>query len=168
MTELANCPFCGAPAELEHGSDHHGEWFNLGCSRHWGRDTDNKCLAGRIWYTETEIPEADAIAAWNRRAAPPIAAPADAEREKLAKSLERYAAAWEATDRAVTVICTALKQARREGAEQMREAAGKRIDDIATAWAQMPISQAYREIAISIRALPLPGDHPSTKESADG
>ncbi len=61
-------------------------------------------------------------------------------------------------DMAMAAFATALKQARREGAEQMREAAGKRIDDIATAWAQMPISQAYREIAISVRALPLPGD----------
>jgi len=69
---LAPCPFCGAPAELEHGSDHHGEWFNLGCSRHWGKNPDDRCVAGRLWYTETETPEAEAISAWNRRAAPAV------------------------------------------------------------------------------------------------
>lgn len=70
--QLRECPFCGSPAELEHGSDHHGEWFNLGCSRHWGRqrnpDHTNTCIAGRIYYTEAEVTEAEAIAAWNRRA----------------------------------------------------------------------------------------------------
>lgn len=68
MSDLKPCPFCGAPAELEHGSDHHGEWFNLGCSRHWGRvDPDKACKGGRLWYTEFEQPEATAIEEWNRR-----------------------------------------------------------------------------------------------------
>ena len=73
MTEaLKTCPFCGSPAEIEYGSDHHGTWYNLGCSRHWGHQSDpnptSTCLAGRIYYTETDVPEAEAIAAWNRRA----------------------------------------------------------------------------------------------------
>lgn len=65
---LLPCPFCGASAEIERDSDHHGEWFNLGCSRHWGKSIDDQCIAGRLWYTETETPVSDAIAAWNRRA----------------------------------------------------------------------------------------------------
>lgn len=65
---LKPCPFCGSPGELEHGNDHHGNWFNLGCSDHWGKRTDGLgCKAGRLWYTETDTPEADAIAAWNTR-----------------------------------------------------------------------------------------------------
>ncbi len=71
---LLPCPFCGASAELEEGSDHHGTWFNLGCSRHWGHqsnpDHTNTCIAGRMFYTETDVPLADAIAAWNARAHP--------------------------------------------------------------------------------------------------
>lgn len=66
------CPFCGFPAEIEEGSDHHGTWFNLGCSRHWGHvrnpDHTNTCIAGRIYYTEAEVPLAEALTAWNTRA----------------------------------------------------------------------------------------------------
>ncbi|WP_139384012.1 Lar family restriction alleviation protein [Novosphingobium mathurense] len=73
---LKPCPFCGSPAELEHGSDHHDAWFDLGCSRHWGHtrnpDHNNTCIAGRMFYTETEVPVADAIAAWNTRASNPV------------------------------------------------------------------------------------------------
>ncbi|PXW67867.1 hypothetical protein C7451_1233 [Blastomonas natatoria] len=73
--ELKPCAHCGAPAELEQGSDHHGSWFNLGCSRHWGHqrnpDHTNTCIAGRIFYTETEVPLAEAIALWNTRAGLP-------------------------------------------------------------------------------------------------
>lgn len=66
---LKPCPFCGSSAELEYGSDHHGEWFNLGCSQHWGRaDPEQACIAGRLYYTEAEVPLNQAIAAWNRRA----------------------------------------------------------------------------------------------------
>lgn len=67
--ELRPCPFCGAPAELEHDNDHHGEWFNLGCSRHWDRvDNDEHCPAGRLWYTAEPSEEAEAIRRWNTRA----------------------------------------------------------------------------------------------------
>jgi hypothetical protein len=73
--ELLPCPFCGSPAEIEHGSDHHGEYFNLGCSRHWGRaqnpDRTNTCIAGRIFYTEIDVSKAQAIAAWNTRPGAP-------------------------------------------------------------------------------------------------
>lgn len=66
------CPYCGAPAEIEEGSDHHGTWFNLGCSRHWGHqrnpDHTNTCIAGRIYYTETDVPLSEALIAWNTRA----------------------------------------------------------------------------------------------------
>lgn len=68
--ELKSCPFCGAPAELERDNDHHGEWFNLGCSRHWGTvsDPDDKCPGCRIWYTAPPEEMEGAIAAWNKRA----------------------------------------------------------------------------------------------------
>lgn len=71
--ELKPCPFCGAPAELEEDSDHHGEWFNLGCSNHWGKiDPDDACCGARLWYTAEPSEKAKAIAAWNRRSpAPP-------------------------------------------------------------------------------------------------
>lgn len=67
--KLANCPFCGSPAELEHDNDHHGSWFNLGCSQHWGRvkPVENACIGGRLFYTEEPENEAKAIEAWNRR-----------------------------------------------------------------------------------------------------
>ena len=82
---LKPCPFCGADAELELGSDHHGDWFNLGCSRHWDHqrnpDHTNTCIAGRILYTETDVPQAEAIAAWNTRtASAPVATEAMVER----------------------------------------------------------------------------------------
>ena len=87
---LAPCPFCGSEAELERDSDHHGEWFNLGCSRHWGKQRDpspeNTCIAGRMFYTETDRSEADAIAAWNTRAIQP-------ELDALRAELERVRAA---------------------------------------------------------------------------
>ena len=74
--ELRECPFCGSPAELERDSDHHGEWFNLGCSRHWGRSVDAaiKCPGGRIWYTAVPEELPAAISAWNRRAHVPAGA----------------------------------------------------------------------------------------------
>jgi hypothetical protein len=89
---LLPCPFCGSPAELERDSDHHGEWFNLGCSRHWGRvkDPDKSCLGARLWYTETDVPEVEAIAAWNRRAGYSAALPlTDAEKRDLCDVLDK-------------------------------------------------------------------------------
>ena len=72
--ELKPCPFCGSPAELEEDSDHHGEWFNLGCSLHWGntavKDNDH-CPGGRLWYTADLDEKQRAIMQWNTRANPP-------------------------------------------------------------------------------------------------
>lgn len=68
-TTLKTCPFCGSPALLEQNSDHHGEWFNLGCSRHWEAVPDGEdCPGGRIWYTSPPEGMGAAVAAWNRRA----------------------------------------------------------------------------------------------------
>lgn len=66
---LKNCPFCGAAASLERESDHHGEWFNLGCSQHWGTTltAEGGCPGGRIWYTEDPSDMDQAITAWNTR-----------------------------------------------------------------------------------------------------
>lgn len=92
--DLLNCPFCGAPAELERITDHHGEWFNLGCSRHWGavEDPDVRCPAGRIWYTSEPEEESAAIAAWNRRtpSSPTPADPGAGEREGDLTAVGRY------------------------------------------------------------------------------
>lgn len=73
MTDLQPCPFCGSPAQLEEDSDHHGEWFNLGCSRHWDNPAvkeADKCCGGRIWYTADPSEQAEAIKQWNTRYAP--------------------------------------------------------------------------------------------------
>ncbi len=103
VRELLPCPFCGADAEIEQGSDHHGEWFNLGCSRHWGRvrnpDHQNTCIAGRIFYTETDVTEAEAIASWNTRPAPqpkPLDPPAQDEVEAVARFINP--SAWAVMD----------------------------------------------------------------------
>lgn len=72
MSDLKPCPFCGSPAQLERDSDHHGSWFNLGCSQHWGRvKREDACIGGRLWYTADpeELPKA--IDAWNTRAGAP-------------------------------------------------------------------------------------------------
>lgn len=89
---LAPCPFCGSPASLEHDSDHHGEWFNLGCSKHWEAVADDEpsCPAGRLWYTAGLDEEAGAIEAWNRRSA--LIPPSRAEPvATLVTALERIA-----------------------------------------------------------------------------
>lgn len=67
--EVEPCPFCGKQAEIERDSDHHGSWFNLGCSDHWGKRDDGKgCIAGRMFYTESERTEEECVALWNNRA----------------------------------------------------------------------------------------------------
>lgn len=70
VDKLLPCPFCGSPADLEFDSDHHGEWFNLGCSNHWEKvkDREKPCVGGRLFYTEPLEEKDAAIAAWNSRA----------------------------------------------------------------------------------------------------
>ena len=94
---LKPCPFCGSPAELETDNDHHGEWFNLGCSRHWGSvpDPDDGCPGGRLWYTEDPEGMARAIAAWNRRAP-------DADSAALRAWVERLEAVLRKVERATS------------------------------------------------------------------
>ncbi len=85
--KLEACPFCGGPAELEHESDHHGAWFNLGCARHWGRvDPDKACVGGRLYYTDPRENEPQAIAAWNARV--PLPPPTEEEVQEVARALD--------------------------------------------------------------------------------
>ena len=58
---LAPCPFCGGEARKWQDPSHSAAWF-IGCD-----DGDTDCF-GSIHWAETE---AEAIAAWNRRAALP-------------------------------------------------------------------------------------------------
>ena len=58
--KLLPCPFCGKPAKLEDLGDHHGEYFNLGCS-------DNDCRGHYFAYTEPMDDRAKAVEDWNRR-----------------------------------------------------------------------------------------------------
>lgn len=60
--KLKPCPFCGSPAKLEELGDHHGSYYNLGCS-------NEKCPAHSMFYTWTEEEGSveDAIAMWDRR-----------------------------------------------------------------------------------------------------
>jgi len=70
IADLLPCPFCGAPALLEECSDHHGEWFNLGCTNHWDNckiQYEKSCPGGRIWYTADPDEKQKAIKAWNTR-----------------------------------------------------------------------------------------------------
>ena len=61
--DLKPCPFCGAPASLEIDSDHHGVYYNLGCSI-------KGCLARWVCYTEdSDIRSIEtAVNLWNKRA----------------------------------------------------------------------------------------------------
>ena len=65
MTEptLKNCAHCGRKASLIIDEDHHGKWFNLGCSGKIG-----ECNFRDIFYTCSldELPKA--ILEWNTRA----------------------------------------------------------------------------------------------------
>lgn len=87
---LLPCPLCGAPALLEHDSDHHGEWFNLGCSRHYEHVTDDPCPMGRLFYTESREDESAAIKKWNTRRL-------SAEVKGLREALEMFQAWWDET-----------------------------------------------------------------------
>lgn len=87
--ELLPCPFCGSAAEIERGNDHHGEWFNLGCSCHWGNvEPDSACSAGRMWYTAEPEDEPKAIATWNTRAT--LSPPAGERREAIARAVRFF------------------------------------------------------------------------------
>ena len=88
--ELKACWCCNAPALLERDGDHHGEWFNLGCSRHWGAvpDRAEACPAGRIWYTADPSEMNAAITAWNTR---PREAELEAALEEAKGALEEIA-----------------------------------------------------------------------------
>lgn len=57
---LLPCPFCGEPALLEKDSDHHGAWFNLGCS-------GDGCPGRWVFYTCPLGSLGDAVAKWNSR-----------------------------------------------------------------------------------------------------
>lgn len=88
--ELKACWCCNAPALLERDGDHHGEWFNLGCSRHWEAvpDRAEACPAGRIWYTADPDELEAAITAWNTR-------PREAELEAEVGRLRAWLSALE-------------------------------------------------------------------------
>ena len=82
--ELEPCPFCGHAALLEHDTDHHGGWFNLGCGATW--NMDDPCPGYHAFYTCDPAEERAAIAAWNRRAATrddPRALSAEADAAKV-------------------------------------------------------------------------------------
>ena len=60
--ELKPCPFCGQEAFLEICEDHHGVFYQLGCTR-------NGCPAYSIYYAMSpeDITVDDAMAQWNSR-----------------------------------------------------------------------------------------------------
>ena len=58
---LKNCPFCNRETVYEQESDHHGEFFQLGCP-------DRECPAYWTYYTEPIENKDKSIAAWNQRA----------------------------------------------------------------------------------------------------
>lgn len=58
--KLKPCPYCNEKAKIIKETDHHGEYYNLGCSF-------SECIAADAFYTETEVPLEDAILRWNSR-----------------------------------------------------------------------------------------------------
>lgn len=65
--ELKPCPLCNSPALLERDNDHHGAWFNLGCSVGPNHAGDGACILYHAVYTEDAENEAETILAWNQR-----------------------------------------------------------------------------------------------------
>ena len=61
--DLEHCPFCGSEAELYIETDHHGEFFNLGCSV-------DDCIGHWAFYTQStkEISVEEGVNIWNTRA----------------------------------------------------------------------------------------------------
>jgi hypothetical protein len=68
MTELLPCPFCGKPARLDEGSDHHDGYFSLGCSS----GMEDACPGRYVYYTESIDCLDSAIAKWNTRHVTPL------------------------------------------------------------------------------------------------
>jgi hypothetical protein len=63
--ELMPCPFCGGAAELHEGQKHGRGWAQASCA-------DSLCGTFKSGIGRTkELRQAEAIAAWNRRATPP-------------------------------------------------------------------------------------------------
>lgn len=62
MTEpqLSPCPFCGKDAIIERDSDHHGEFFTLGCN-------DNECPGTSPFYTLPIDSLQRCVSQWNNR-----------------------------------------------------------------------------------------------------
>lgn len=58
--ELKPCPFCGADGEITYDQDHHGIWFNAGCS-------NSLCRAYNVYYTEDVEKVPEFIFWWNTR-----------------------------------------------------------------------------------------------------
>lgn len=73
-TQLKDCPFCGRTAYLQVESDHHGEFFSLGCgvkfhARGIGSDEEVVCPGHVPYYTEPIENLKTAIERWNTRTA---------------------------------------------------------------------------------------------------
>lgn len=60
--DMKPCPFCGKPAKLQVETDHHGDYYFLGCS-------DENCIAHTIMLCipVDDMPISEAAEHWNRR-----------------------------------------------------------------------------------------------------
>ena len=62
MITLKPCPMCGKEAKFVRNNDHHGDYFDLGCS-------DKECLLHRLIMDQpSEGYEQEVCLRWNRRA----------------------------------------------------------------------------------------------------